>query len=78
MTTQSGYSTNGNYIKYKSGFTSFWIVETETERESFKTEADANAYIILLNLSFKPKTELINEIEKQKFKPNPNIIILGS
>lgn len=50
MTTQSGYSTNGNYIKYKSGFTSFWIVETENERHTFKNENEADTFIKLLLL----------------------------
>ena len=41
MKTKTGYETNGNYIKFKSGFTGEWCVETESGREHFKTEKEA-------------------------------------
>jgi|GEM_PF-5207862 len=46
MKTQAGYETNGDYIKFKSGFTSFWNVETENKMEHFKTEDEADMHII--------------------------------
>jgi len=46
MKTKSGYETNGDYIKFKSGFTSFWKVETENDIKHFKTEFDADIHII--------------------------------
>lgn len=45
MKTKSGYETNGDYIKFKSGFTEFWIVETEKGSEFFKNEKEADDYI---------------------------------
>lgn len=46
MKTKAGYETNGDYIKFKSGFTSSWQVETETEMKYFKTENEADMHII--------------------------------
>jgi hypothetical protein len=46
MKAKSGYETNGDYIKYKSGFTSYYMVETEGGVEAFKEEYDADMYII--------------------------------
>ncbi len=47
MKTKSGYETNGDYIKFKSGFTSRWNVETENGTKNFKTELDADMHIII-------------------------------
>jgi len=44
MKTQIGYETNGDYIKYKSGFTQYWVIETEKGSEFFKTEYEADMY----------------------------------
>jgi hypothetical protein len=46
MKTEAGYETNGNYIKFKSGFTGSWNVETVNKIEHFKTEDEADMYII--------------------------------
>lgn len=46
MKAKSGYETNGDYIKFKSGFTQFWVVETEKGCEYFKTEDEADMHII--------------------------------
>lgn len=46
MKTKTGYETNGDYIKFKSGFTGSWNVETETKIEHFKTEEEADMHII--------------------------------
>lgn len=45
MKTKSGYETDGTYIKFKSGFTQFWKVETESIDKIFKTESDADEWI---------------------------------
>lgn len=50
MTTKTGYITDGTYIKFKSGFTGRWVVETEKGAESFKELWEADAYIITLLL----------------------------
>lgn len=47
MKTKSGYETNGDYIKFKSGFTSRWNVETENDMQNFKTEFEADMHIII-------------------------------
>jgi len=47
MKTKSGYETNGDYIKFKSGFTSNWNVETQNNIEHFKNELDAEMHIII-------------------------------
>lgn len=46
MKTKSGYETNGDYIKFKSGFTRNWAVETEKHIQYYKTEYEADMYII--------------------------------
>jgi hypothetical protein len=46
MKTKSGYETNGDYIKFKSGFTSNWAVETENKIQHFKTEDEADSHIV--------------------------------
>jgi len=46
MKTKAGYETNGDYIKFKSGFTDNWNVETENEVKHFKTENEADMHII--------------------------------
>ena len=46
MKTKAGYETNGDYIKFKSGFTGSWNVETENKMEHFKTEYEADMHII--------------------------------
>ena len=46
MKTKTGYETNGDYIKFKSGFTGSWQVETENKMEYFKTENEADMHII--------------------------------
>ena len=46
MKTKSGYETNGDYIKFKCGFTGNLKVETEKEIKSFKTENEADMHII--------------------------------
>ncbi len=46
MKTKAGYETNGDYIKFKSGFTGSWNVETENKMEHFKTEDEADMHII--------------------------------
>jgi hypothetical protein len=46
MKTKSGYETNGDYIKYKCGFTSRWKVENESGIDSFKDEYGADMHII--------------------------------
>ena len=46
MKTKSGYETDGSYIKFKSGFTNSWVVETNSETFYFKTEEDADKYIL--------------------------------
>jgi len=45
MKTKSGYETNGDYIKFKSGYTGSWKVETEKDTKAFKTELEADLYI---------------------------------
>ena len=50
MKTKSGFITNGTYLKYKSGFTSFWIVETENKRELFDSEAEADLFIASITI----------------------------
>jgi hypothetical protein len=48
MNTKSGYQTNGTYLKYKSGFTSNWIVEINNQGCIFlKTEQDADRFVTL-------------------------------
>jgi uncharacterized CHY-type Zn-finger protein len=47
MKTKSGYETNGDYIKFKSGFTSCWNVETQNDIQHFKNELDADMHIII-------------------------------
>ena len=46
MKTRTGYETNGKYLKFKSGYTSCWNVETEKDMKHFKTEYEADMYII--------------------------------
>lgn len=46
MKTKSGYETNGDYIKFKSGFTGLIVVETEKKIKTFKTEFEANNHIV--------------------------------
>lgn len=46
MKTKSGYETNGDYIKFKSGFTGLIVVETQTGISTFKDESEANNHII--------------------------------
>ena len=46
MKTKSGYETNGSYLKFKSAFTASWNVEIENKIKHFKTENEADMYII--------------------------------
>ncbi len=46
MKTKSGYETNGDYIKFKNGFTSRWCIETENDIKYFGSEYEANMHII--------------------------------
>lgn len=45
MRTKAGYETNGDYIKLKSGFTQFWVVETSIDTYYFESEKDADLFI---------------------------------
>jgi len=45
MKTLAGYETDGIYIKFKSGFTGMWKVETDSKVFIFKTENEADNYI---------------------------------
>lgn len=45
MKTKSGHITNGSFIKYKSGFTGSWCVETKDKTEYFSKEEEADIYI---------------------------------
>ena len=45
MKTQSGYETDGTYLKFKSAYTQFWKVETEKDIRAFRTEAEADEWI---------------------------------
>jgi hypothetical protein len=55
MKTKTGYETNGTYLKFKSGFTGMWVVETEKGSEFFKSEKLADAYIEELLIKQKSK-----------------------
>lgn len=44
MKTNSGYTTNGTFIKFKSGHTRSWCVETENKVCFFRTEHEADEY----------------------------------
>jgi hypothetical protein len=46
MKTKFGYETNGDYIKFKSGYTGNWVVYTDIKKYSFKTENEADIHII--------------------------------
>jgi|694.fasta_scaffold00170_47 hypothetical protein len=46
MKTKSGYETNGDYIKFKSGFTGNYAVETQNDIKHFKNEYEADMHII--------------------------------
>lgn len=45
ITTSTGYTTNGDYVKFKSPFTSFWKVDTKEAMFIFKDEPAANRFI---------------------------------
>lgn len=45
MKTKRGFYTDGQYIKWKSGYTSFWIVEVEEDEFTFRDEESANKFI---------------------------------
>lgn len=59
MKAKSGYQTDGNYIKYKSGFTQSWCVELADKTHFFKTEDEADFFIFKLP---KPHDELLQII----------------
>lgn len=73
MKTQNGYETNGTYLKFKSGFTGLWNVETETEINLFNTEIEADNYIKKLNdyeNTKRPKTAIISKFNECTNKKN--------
>jgi hypothetical protein len=45
MTSRIGIETNGTYIKYRCGYTGFWVIETSTGIRHFYFESDADAYV---------------------------------
>lgn len=46
--TKTGYFTDGTYIKYKSGYTKNWKVETVDDTFYFDTEAEADEFTNIL------------------------------
>lgn len=70
MKTKSGYSTNGSYIKYKSAFSKFWYVETNNCKNEFKTEKEADLFIIEINQKtiqdINGKLDISNSWDRQK------------
>ena len=70
MKTKAGYETNGDYIKFKSGFTSSWQVETENKMEYFKTENEANLFYqeALKEKDFAEKVDNFRIFIKNKLK----------
>lgn len=45
MKTKRGFYTDGEYVKWKSAYTSFWIVEVEEDEFIFRDEESADAFI---------------------------------
>jgi len=45
MKTSRGFYTDGQYIKWKSAYTSFWIVEVKEDEFRFKDEKSADEFI---------------------------------
>ncbi len=66
MITKSGYETNGDYIKFKSGFTGSYAVETEKETVFFKTEYEANMHIITRVVGCEDAYSMCTHYKEQK------------